>query len=121
MVKHTCFLSTNCLSVLDHFMRLALKGFTLNRYLSPPHRASFIKTIPSFLFIVVCFKLKHATFFFSRICIINLEYEVIEKHLLNDPSIVEDYVMKHISQDQIERWLIRKAQLKNRANSGGIV
>ena len=120
MVKHTWLSSTNCLSVLDHFMRLALKWFTLNRYPPPSCRVSLIKTIPSFLLIVVCFKLKHATFF-SRICIINLEYEAIEKHLLNDPSIVEDYVMKHISQDQIERWLIRKAQLKNRANSGGIV
>lgn len=61
------------------------------------------------------------TFSLSKIYIINLEHEAIEKHLLNDPSIVVDYVMKHVSQDQIEQWLIRKAQLKNRANSGGIV
>ena len=69
----------------------------------------------------VCFDLKNVTFSLSKIYIINLEHEAIEKHLLNDPSIVEDYVMKHVSQDQIEQWLIRKAQLKNRANSGGIV
>ena len=83
---------------------------------------SFVKKNDAFYMLrFVWFKLKHMTFSFSRICIINLEYEAIEKQLLNDPNIVEDYVMKHVSQDQIERWLIRKAQLKNRANSGGIV
>ena len=37
MVKHTQTirreLPTNCLSVFDHFVKLALKGLKLNRYL----------------------------------------------------------------------------------------
>ena len=35
MVKHTQFvgkLTTNCLSLFDHFVRLALKGLTLSRF-----------------------------------------------------------------------------------------
>lgn len=34
-----------------------------------------------------------------------------------NPVFLEDYVMKHVDQDRLERWLIRKTRkLKNKGN-----
>lgn len=45
----------------------------------------------------------------------------IDDYLQNNPHKVEEYVIQNVSQDQLERWLIRKSKSskqKCRANSG---
>lgn len=38
-----------------------------------------------------------------------------------NPSFLEDYVMKHVDQDRLERWLIRKTRkLKNKGSKKNI-
>lgn len=38
-----------------------------------------------------------------------------------NPSFLEDYVMKHVNQDRLERWLIRKTRkLKNKGSKKNI-
>lgn len=45
----------------------------------------------------------------------------MDNYLQNNPHKVEEYVIQNISQEQLERWLIRKTKLnkqKCRENSG---
>jgi len=50
------------------------------------------------------------------------DHSSFQDYLLSNPNIIEDFVSKHISQEQIERWLIRKTkanQPNQRVASGG--
>ena len=47
----------------------------------------------------------------------DLDEESIRNFLRANPSFLEDYVMKHVDQDRLERWLIRKTRkLKNKGS-----
>lgn len=44
-----------------------------------------------------------------------LDEEAVRNFLRANPVFLEDYVMKHVDQDRLERWLIRKTRkLKNK-------
>lgn len=49
-------------------------------------------------------------------CLISdLDEEAVRNFLRSNPVFLEDYVMKHVDQDRLERWLIRKTRkLKNK-------
>lgn len=45
----------------------------------------------------------------------DLDEEAVRNFLRSNPVFLEDYVMKHVDQDRLERWLIRKTRkLKNK-------
>lgn len=44
-----------------------------------------------------------------------MDEEAVRNFLRANPVFLEDYVMKHVDQDRLERWLIRKTRkLKNK-------
>ena len=48
-------------------------------------------------------------------CFSDLDEESVRNFLRTNPSFLEYYVMNHVDQDRLERWLIRKTRkLKNK-------
>ena len=47
----------------------------------------------------------------------DVDEESVRNFLRANPSFLEDYVMKYVDQDRLERWLIRKTRkLKNKGS-----
>ena len=40
----------------------------------------------------------------------DLDPESVRNYLRSSPMFLDDYVMKHVEQDRLERWLIRKTR-----------
>ncbi|XP_057307551.1 uncharacterized protein LOC130645549 [Hydractinia symbiolongicarpus] len=47
----------------------------------------------------------------------SLEENDLQGYLLENPYLVEEFVMKNVSQEQIERWLIRKCKITGKENA----
>ena len=43
----------------------------------------------------------------------------VKEYLMTHPNIVEDFIMAETSQEQLERWLIRKTQSLQHITGGG--
>lgn len=47
--------------------------------------------------------------------------ESVRNYLRANPSFLEDYVMKYVDQERLERWLIRKTRkLKNKGSKKNV-
>ena len=42
----------------------------------------------------------------------------VKEYLIANPRVLEDFIMADISQEQLERWLIRKTQSVEHINGG---
>ena len=43
----------------------------------------------------------------------------VKEYLLANPQVLEDFIMADISQEQLERWLIRKTQAVEPVTANG--
>lgn len=51
----------------------------------------------------------------------DVDEESVRNYLRTNPSFLEDYVMKYVDQERLERWLIRKTRkLKNKGSKKNV-
>lgn len=57
----------------------------------------------------------------KKISFADVDEESVRNYLRTNPSFLEDYVMKYVDQERLERWLIRKTRkLKNKGSKKNV-
>lgn len=57
----------------------------------------------------------------KEISFADVDEESVRNYLRTNPSFLEDYVMKYVDQERLERWLIRKTRkLKNKGSKKNV-